>query len=184
MLFRSDASFIGSGTGQTAVAAVRRGEIDALVNVDPVISLLESENAIKVVADTRTLEGTRQVFGGTYPAAVLYTTPGYLRANAPTVQALTNAIVRALRWIASHSPEQIADVMPAEYALGDRANYVRSISNSMPMFSPDGKKLGMIRSPELVANLTFGDPDLKTLYVAARMGLYKMRVNVAGIPGK
>ena len=71
-----DASFIGIGAGPTAVAAVRRGEIDALVNVDPVISLLENENAIKVVADTRTLEGTRQVFGGAYPAAVLYVTAG------------------------------------------------------------------------------------------------------------
>ena len=73
-----DASFIGIGAGPTAVAAARRGEIDALVNVDPVISLLESEKAIKVVADTRTLEGTRQVFGGAYPAAVLYVTPAYI----------------------------------------------------------------------------------------------------------
>ena len=77
-----DAAFIGIGAGPTAVAAVRRGEIDALVNVDPVISLLENENAIRVVADTRTLEGTRQVFGGAYPAAVLYVTPATSRTTA------------------------------------------------------------------------------------------------------
>src|ERR1041385_1079596 len=134
-----DASFIGIGAGPTAVAAARRGEIDALVNVDPVISLLESEKAIKVVADTRTVEGTRQVFGGNYPAAVLYVPPAYAQANGATVQALTNAVVRGLRWIATHSPQEIADVMPAEYALGDKANYVRSIKNSMAMFSPDGR---------------------------------------------
>ena len=62
-----DASFIGIGAGPTAVAAARRGEIDALVNVDPVISVLESDKTIKVVADTRTLEGTRAVFGGRLP---------------------------------------------------------------------------------------------------------------------
>ncbi len=134
-----DAAFIGIGAGPTAVAAARRGEIDALVNVDPVISLLESERAIKVVADTRTLEGTRQVYGGNYPAAVIYVTPAYAQANSATVQALTNAMVRGLRWIAAHSPQEIADVMPAEYALGDRDNYVRSIKNSMAMFSPDGR---------------------------------------------
>ena len=54
-----DAAFIGIGAGPTAVAAVQRGEIDALVNVDPVISLLETDSSIKVVADTRTVEGTR-----------------------------------------------------------------------------------------------------------------------------
>jgi NitT/TauT family transport system substrate-binding protein len=134
-----DASFIGIGTGQTAVAAVRRGEIDALVNVDPVISLLESENAIKVVADTRTLEGTREVFGGVYPAAVIYTTPAYARDQAATVQSLVNALVRGLRWMAGRTPEQIADVMPPEYSLGDKANYIRSIRNSVPMFSHDGR---------------------------------------------
>ena len=51
----NDAAFIGVGAGSTAVAAAKRGEIDALVNVDPVVNLLESENVIKVVADTRTM---------------------------------------------------------------------------------------------------------------------------------
>ena len=134
-----DAAFIGIGAGPTAVAAVRRGEIDALVNVDPVISLLENENAIRVVADTRTLEGTRQVFGGAYPAAVLYVTPAYIQNNGPTVQALANALVRGLRWMTTHTAEEIAALMPEEYALGDKGNYVRSIKNSLPMFSPDGR---------------------------------------------
>ena len=56
-LKRDDASFVGVGASASAVAAVRRGEIDAIVNVDPVISLLESENRIRVAADTRTLAG-------------------------------------------------------------------------------------------------------------------------------
>ena len=64
-----DASFVGVGASASAVAAVRRGEIDAIVNVDPVIGLLVSQNLIKVIADTRTEAGTRQIFGGTYPAA-------------------------------------------------------------------------------------------------------------------
>ena len=49
------------------------------------------------------------------------------------------------------------------------------------IFSPDAKHLGTIPSPELVANLCFGDPDSKTLYVAARTSIYKVRVNVPGI---
>jgi NitT/TauT family transport system substrate-binding protein len=134
-----DAAFIGVGAGASAVAAVQRGEIDALVNVDPMISLLQSQGLIKVVADTRTLDGTRQVFGGPYPAAVLYTPRTFIEKNPRTTQALVNAFVRGLRWMTTHSADEIAAVMPEEYALGNKPLYVQAIKNSLPMFSPDGR---------------------------------------------
>jgi NitT/TauT family transport system substrate-binding protein len=134
-----DASFIGVGAGPTAVAAAKRGEIDALINVDPVINLLESERLIRIVADTRTMEGTRAVYGGPYPAAVLYLPPAYAQSNTKTVQSLVNAFVRGLKWVASHPAEEIAKAMPAEYALGNMDLFVRSIRSSIPMYSPDGQ---------------------------------------------
>jgi NitT/TauT family transport system substrate-binding protein len=134
-----DAAFLGVGAGSTAVAAAKRGEIDALVSVDPVINLLDSENAIRIVADTRTMEGTKAVYGGPYPAAVLYLTPAYAQSHPKTVQALTNAFVRGLKWIASHSAEDIAKAMPPEYALGNMPLLIRSIRSSIPMYSPDGR---------------------------------------------
>jgi len=134
-----DASFISVGAVATAVASARRGEIDAIVNVDPVISVLESENLIRIAADTRTEQGTRQVYGGLYPAAVLYMPPAYAEKNPKTVQSLTNAFVRGLKWMAGHSAEDIAKVMPAEHALGDMALYTRAIHNSLPMYSRDGR---------------------------------------------
>ena len=77
-----DAAFIGVGAGPTAVAAAKRGEIDALVSVDPVISLLESEKAIRIVADTRTLEGTRAGVRRRLPGGgALSVTPAYARAT-------------------------------------------------------------------------------------------------------
>jgi NitT/TauT family transport system substrate-binding protein len=135
-----EASFLGVGAGPTAVAAAKRGEIDALVSVDPVINLLQSENAIRqIVADTRTMEGTQAVYGGPYPAAVLYLSPAYAERNPKTVQALTNAFVRGLKWVASHPAEEIAKAMPEEYALGNMALFIRSIRSSIPMYSPDGR---------------------------------------------
>jgi len=47
--------------------------------------------------------------------------------------------------------------------------------------SPEGKHLGTILVPELAANLEFGDADYKTLYITAREGVYKIRMNTAGI---
>jgi gluconolactonase len=46
--------------------------------------------------------------------------------------------------------------------------------------SPEGKHLGTILVPEMVANLEFGDADRKTLYIAAREGIYKIRTNTTG----
>jgi NitT/TauT family transport system substrate-binding protein len=134
-----DASFIAVGAGATAVAAAKRGEIDALVNVDPVINLLDSERRIKIVADTRTMEGTLDTYGGLYPAAVLYLKPDYAEKNPKTVQSLTNAFVRGLRWITRNTAVEIAKVMPPEYALGNMDLFVRSIRSSIPTYSPDGR---------------------------------------------
>ncbi len=114
-----DVSFIGIGAAATAVATVEQGAVDAIVNVDPTISMLEQRKLIKVAADTRTPEGTQAVYGGPYPAAVLYARADYIAANPATMQKLANALVRGLKWIQAHSPEEIAAVMPQEYALGD-----------------------------------------------------------------
>jgi len=134
-----DASYIGVGASASAVAAARRGEIDGLVNTDPVITLLENDGLIKVVADTRTLEGTRKVYGGAYTAAVLYAQPQFVERNPKAAQGLANAFVRALKWVKGHGPEEIAQVMPEEFAIGNKALYVQSIRNSVPMYSPDGR---------------------------------------------
>ncbi|RIH83735.1 Nitrate transport protein NrtA [Meiothermus luteus] len=135
----SEVAVIGVGTGAQAVAAVERRQIDAIVNVDPAITLLQRRNLIKVLADTRTAQGARAVFGGEYPAAVLYTTRGWLERNPETAQKLVNAMVRGLRWMQGKSPEEIARVLPEEYFLGDRELYLQVLRNSAEMFSRTGR---------------------------------------------
>ncbi len=53
--------------------------------------------------------------------------PAYAEKNPKTVQSLTNAFVRGLKWMASHSAEDIAKVMPAEHALGNMELFTRAI---------------------------------------------------------
>ena len=50
------------------------------------------------------------------------------------------------------------------------------------VFAPDGTGLGIIRTPEVPANLAFGGPDLKTLFFTARTSVYTLRVKVPGQP--
>jgi gluconolactonase len=49
------------------------------------------------------------------------------------------------------------------------------------IMSPEGKHLGTVKTPELPANLAFGDADGKTLYLTARTGLYRVKLKVAGL---
>ena len=137
----TDAAFIATGTTSTAVAAARRAEIDAIVTSDPMASLMTSEKLIKIVADTRTPEGTKAVYGGPYPGGVVYVTPDFIKMSPKTTQALVNAFVRGLKWIASHSAEEIAALMPPEYALGNSHVYAEAIRASKAMYSPDGRFL-------------------------------------------
>jgi gluconolactonase len=44
-----------------------------------------------------------------------------------------------------------------------------------------GKCLGRIMMPELPANFNWGDSDWKTLYIAARTSIYRLRLNVPGV---
>jgi gluconolactonase len=50
------------------------------------------------------------------------------------------------------------------------------------VFAPDGTRLGIIRTPEVPANLAFGGPDLRTLFLTARTSIYSLRVTTPGQP--
>src|ERR1700740_315821 len=50
------------------------------------------------------------------------------------------------------------------------------------VFGPDGTRLGIIRTPEIPANLAFGGPDLKTIFFTARTSVYTLRSKVPGQP--
>jgi NitT/TauT family transport system substrate-binding protein len=133
-----DASFIGVGAGPSAVAAMRKGEIDAISNIDPMIAMLEAAGDVVIMAETRTTEGTSKVLGGPMSAGVLYTRKDFAEKNPNTVQALVNAFYKTLRWLDKASPEQVADNVPKEYWLGDKALYMAAVKASLQIYSRDG----------------------------------------------
>ncbi|PPE68307.1 ABC transporter substrate-binding protein [Caldimonas thermodepolymerans] len=134
----SDVSFIGVGATNAAIAAIRQGQIDALSHLDPVITILERAGDIRIVTDTRIVAEADKVFGGPMPAACLYAPQAFIDRNPNTVQALTNAIVRANKWIQAAGPGDIIKVVPEGFLLGDRAVYIDAFLKSKGALSPDG----------------------------------------------
>jgi len=134
----TDFSVIGVGAGATVVAAVDQGRVDVISQTDPAVTILEKAGKVKVIAETRTPEGTAKIFGGPMPAASLYAPIDFIKKNPNTVQALANATVRALKWMQDASPQQILETVPEEYTLGDKALYLFAYNNVKTAYSKDG----------------------------------------------
>ena len=63
-------------------------------------------------------------------------------------------------------------------------NVYVSAPGGLQILSPTGKHLGTIVIPQHVHNMAWGDDDGKTLYLCARSGLYRIRLNIEGIRPK
>ncbi len=134
----ADVSIVGVGAGSGAVAAMRAGQIDAISNLDPVITLLQRSGDLKVVSDTRILAEADKVFGGPMPAGCLYAPQTFIDKNPGAVQALANAMVRADKWIQAAGAADIIKAVPENYLLGDRAVYIDAFMAAKGALSPDG----------------------------------------------
>ena len=76
--------------------------------------------------------------------------------------------------------QETAEGVPDGMKVDSKGNVYGSGPGGIWIFSPAGKHLGTIQPPEVPANCGFGDKDGKTLYITARTGLYRVRLNVAG----
>jgi NitT/TauT family transport system substrate-binding protein len=133
-----DVSIIAVGSGMTAVAAMKKGDIDAISNVDPVITKLQQDGDIVLLADTRTEADSKKLLGGNNPAAVVYLKQDFIEKNPRTVQAIVNAFYKTQKWLEKATPEEIAKTVPEEYYLGDKALYLAAVAASKPMYSVTG----------------------------------------------
>jgi NitT/TauT family transport system substrate-binding protein len=131
---------VGIGLAATAVAAMEQGSVEAAVMLDPAITQLQARNKdLKFLSDTRTQKDTLDVFGGEYPGGALYTKSAWIAAHPKETQALTNAILATLKWIHSHTAEEIMAKMPENLVGPDKALYLAALKNTIPMYSTTGR---------------------------------------------
>jgi len=131
---------VGIGLDATAVAAQEQGMVEAAVMLDPAVTLLQGKyKDTKILSDTRTQNDTLQVFGGEYPGGALYTRADWIAKHEKETQALTNAILATLKWIHSHSAEEIMAKMPPDMVGSDKDLYLAALKNTIPMYSTTGR---------------------------------------------
>src|SRR2546421_4844976 len=143
--------FIPVGAGDTFIAALQQGKIDAGMTTEPTISRILSSGVGKVLVDLRSPQSTQAALGGSYPFISLVMNNSYVNSHKDVVQKIVNAYVKTLKWMHTHTAEQIADQMPSDYYAGNKALYVTALQNQMAIFSPDG--LMPAGAPQTVLNI-------------------------------
>jgi NitT/TauT family transport system substrate-binding protein len=134
----NDAHYIPVGAGNTFIAAMKQGTIDAGMTTEPTISVVVSSGVGKVLVDMRSPTTTQAALGGNYPFICVFMSNDYVNAHHDVVQRMVGAYVKTLKWMSAHSAAEIAAQMPADYYAGDQNLYVTALQNQKAIFSADG----------------------------------------------
>jgi len=62
-----------------------------------------------------------------------------VNAHKDVSQRLVNAYVKTLKWMSSHSADEIAAKMPPDYLAGNKDLYVSALKNQLQIFGTDCK---------------------------------------------
>lgn len=135
----SEIHSVAVGAGNTFIAAMKQGAIDAGMTTEPTISRMLKTGDAKILVDMRSPELTQAALGGAYPASCLYMQTSWVEKNPEIVRKLARAFVKTLRFIRDHSAEEIAAKMPADYYAGDKELYLKALADSKVMFTTDGR---------------------------------------------
>ena len=134
-----DVSFVAAGAGDKFIAAMKQGTIDVGITTQPTVIRMQKTGDGALLVDLSKIDTTRAALGGDYPFISLFARGDYIASHKDVTQRVVNAYVKTLKWIATHSPLEIAEKLPADYYGGDKDAYVQALKDSMGMFSPDGK---------------------------------------------
>jgi NitT/TauT family transport system substrate-binding protein len=115
--------------------------VDAATVVGSAIAVLQQRYPdLRLLADTRTPEGTQAAFGSSrFPSAALVAQAKWLKANGDTARRLVRATSKAMRWIAGHSAEEARALMPESLRMPDAASDLDAIRISQRNLSEDGE---------------------------------------------
>jgi NitT/TauT family transport system substrate-binding protein len=131
----TDYTSLAPTTAEQMAQAMRSGQADAVVAHEPDASFYVSSGAGYVLADVNSAAGARASLGGLFPSTSIYMTRAYVQAHPEIVQRLVNASLQALRYINTHTAEQLVQVLPKPE---DPATYLRVIAEDKQMFATDG----------------------------------------------
>lgn len=159
---QNDVKLASTGNGTPAITALTMDRVQALVQFDPLVTRMVQDGQARVLVDTRTFTGTQQAFGGPYVGGNIAGTTAWIKANPAAVKAVNHAIVRALKWMQTHTADQIVDALPKQIYYPnpeDKPIMVKSFEASKDFYSGDGT-ITMEAAKNVIRNLKIANPKL------------------------
>jgi NitT/TauT family transport system substrate-binding protein len=131
----------GVGAGSTAIAALKNGAISCVMTTQPTVTAIQKQNLGYSAIDLATTDGATKALGGAWPAAGVLARTDWVNSHQEAAQDVVDALVETMHWINTHTPQQIADALPASYtnnAIITKADYVAALTQDKGQFLPDG----------------------------------------------
>jgi len=135
----NSAHYVAVGAGDTFIAAIQQKKIAAGMTTYPTISRLVNSGKGKILVSLLTPESTRAALGGDYPFIGIFAKNDWVSSNKAVAQRLVNAYVKTLKYMHSHTADEIASQMPTDYFAGDKASYVADLKDQLAIFGTDCK---------------------------------------------
>ena len=124
------------GRLQLVLKDLKADKLDVMTFQEPISSGILDTHLATTLYDLTSREGTVQALGSAFPAQSILMAPQFIREHPDTVQRLVNAYVRAMRYLNSHTPDEVIAQLPADFFDGkDRAAKVRILKNTLPSYA-------------------------------------------------
>jgi NitT/TauT family transport system substrate-binding protein len=136
-----DVKWLAVGYGATMIAAMKRGDIDAAMTVGEWRDhLLRAVPGTHALIDYSKKSDLKKYLGTTnYPLACVQMTDSFIKKNPETTQRVVNAIMKALYFINTHTPDECIRVVKDKYWTdADRDVLVKYLTQIKSAFSTDG----------------------------------------------
>ena len=133
-----DSVTIFNAGASTFSSALKHGKIDGGIALEPFASKMVEDGDAFVLQSLITKEETNKVFEGPYNLAGILTTKEYMENHSDAVEGFVTAIVKGLKYIQTHTPEEIAKVLPAEIVGTNKELYIETLKKLNGFYSPDG----------------------------------------------
>jgi NitT/TauT family transport system substrate-binding protein len=134
----AEVGWVSVGSTVGAQAALRSGQIDGLVYMDPLMLQLEQRGEILPLADMRGPTAALATLGRQMPSSCLAGTPDFFQRLPATAQALSDGLVQALMWVQQASLRDILRLLPDAPGGMDAQGFVASFERLKTAYSPDG----------------------------------------------
>lgn len=127
---------VHDGRQQAVIQGLHEDKVDVMTFEEPITSALLATGLVSPLFDLNSGPTTAKVLGSVWPAQSLLMAPSYISAHPDTVQHLVNAFVKTMRFINSHSPDEIIAQLPPSFWEGkDRTAETELVRRTLSAFA-------------------------------------------------